>query len=327
MAKLKILLGSPCSGKSTYAREHMGENDLIFDYDDLAAAITCNDGRAENRNQAHRVIQGWRYTLCNIIRDGECEADTVWMPITNISDSFRQKLDEIGAEVIEMETTEAECLERLCKDKNRPDKERWADLIRAWYASRVRCMADSTGEVKIELREDSAVIEGYVNAVERDSKVLPPSMSGKESDVPFVERIKAGAFGNALHRDANVKFMLNHERVIESPIKLEEDVIGLHARATVTDPELLGYARSGALTGWSFGFYVRRCEWDMDAQPPRRDIYDLTLDEVSILTKTPAYIATTVEVRSAPDQPERDENERGTVPLEILTTYIDFLEA
>lgn len=46
--------------------------------------------------------------------------------------------------------------------------------------------------MKIEIRADSVVIDGYVNAVERDSKVLHNAKG------PFVEKIKAGAFKRAV---------------------------------------------------------------------------------------------------------------------------------
>ena len=42
--------------------------------------------------------------------------------------------------------------------------------------------------MKVEIREDSVLIDGYVNAVEQDSKVLHNAKG------PFVEKIKAGEF-------------------------------------------------------------------------------------------------------------------------------------
>ena len=46
--------------------------------------------------------------------------------------------------------------------------------------------------MKIEIRADSVLIDGYVNAVERDSKVL------HNANGPFVEKIKAGTFQRSL---------------------------------------------------------------------------------------------------------------------------------
>ena len=74
-----------------------------------------------------------------------------------------------------------------------------------------------------------------------------------------------------------------------------------HARATITDPEVVKKARNGDLVGWSFGFYDRDVENKRDEDGfPLRDVRDLDLEEVSILDKTttPAYDGTLVAVRS-----------------------------
>lgn len=153
----------------------------------------------------------------------------------------------------------------------------------------------------ITIRSDSVEIEGYVNAVERKSKPLWSRIG------QFVERICKGAFFRALERNDDVKILLNHnpERVLGSQkqgnLELHEDSIGLHARATITDPEVIELARAGDLVGWSFGFYDREVEQKRDENGyPLRDVVDLDLEEVSILDKrtTPAYDGTLVSVRS-----------------------------
>lgn len=151
----------------------------------------------------------------------------------------------------------------------------------------------------ILIRADSVEIDGYVNAVERKSKPLS-SRQGK-----FIERICAGAFQRALDRGDDVRLLLNHDRdlggVKDGNLKLEEDNIGLRARATITDPEVIRKARNGELRGWSFGFLDRDVENKRDEDGmPLRDVKDLDLREVSILdnTKTPAYNGTLVMVRS-----------------------------
>ena len=155
--------------------------------------------------------------------------------------------------------------------------------------------------MQIRVRGDSVEIEGYVNAVERKSKPLWSRMG------QFIERICKGAFKKALSRNDNVRILLNHdpERDLggtkDGNLELEEDNIGLHARATITDPEVVKKARNGDLVGWSFGFYDREVEQKTDEDGfPLRNVRDLDLEEVSILdnTTTPAYDGTLVAVRS-----------------------------
>lgn len=157
--------------------------------------------------------------------------------------------------------------------------------------------------MKIILREDSVTIEGYVNAIERNSKPLM-SRIGR-----FIERICKGAFFNALKRNDDVKILLNHDpsRVLGSQkqgnLELEEDSIGLRACATITDPEVIKLARQGDLVGWSFGFYDMPDGVDEgideDTQLPLRKVRELLLEEVSILdrTRTPAYDGTLIMAR------------------------------
>ena len=157
--------------------------------------------------------------------------------------------------------------------------------------------------MNINIRNDSVEISGYVNAVERNSRPLT-SRIGK-----FIERICKGAFSNALKRSDDVHILLNHRwdrdlgSVKQGNLELHEDNIGLHARATVTDTDIVEKARNGELVGWSFGFK------DVDVDEGTQDnlllrmVKELDLVEVSILdrTRTPAYDGTLVMVRAEDD--------------------------
>ena len=55
--------------------------------------------------------------------------------------------------------------------------------------------------MNIEIRSKSVIISGYVNAVERDSRILPASMCAEATD-PFVEQVEAGAFQRAIDKTA-----------------------------------------------------------------------------------------------------------------------------
>lgn len=154
--------------------------------------------------------------------------------------------------------------------------------------------------MKIRIRENCVEIEGYVNAVERASKPLWSRMG------LFIERICKGAFSKALDRNDNVRILLNHnpERDLggtkDGNLELNEDNIGLHARACITDEEVVKKARNGELVGWSFGFCDRDVENKYEDGIPLRLVRDLDLAEVSLLdrTKIPAYDGTLVCVRS-----------------------------
>lgn len=154
--------------------------------------------------------------------------------------------------------------------------------------------------VRIEIRNDSVILDGYVNAVLRDSRPIP-SNRGR-----FIEQIEPRAFQNALDRTDNVDLLLNHDKnrklgsTKEGNLQLFEDNIGLRAICTVTDADVIEKAKNKQLRGWSFGFYANKDHWeDTDKEIQRRFVEDLDIFEVSIIdnTKTPAYIATSIEQR------------------------------
>lgn len=155
----------------------------------------------------------------------------------------------------------------------------------------------------IRVKDNSVEIDGYVNAVERLSKPLRDRLG------EFVERIKAGAFKRALERADDVRILLNHEwdkdlgGTKDGNLELYEDAIGLHARATITDEEVVRQAKNGELVGWSFGFTDRDVEQEEINGLTVRNVKDLNLYEVSLInrSKVPAYDGTLVAVRSADD--------------------------
>ncbi len=157
--------------------------------------------------------------------------------------------------------------------------------------------------LKVEVRGETVVITGYVNAVERYSKPITETLRDKIQT--FIERIKAGAFKTALKRNDDVKVLLNHDHNRElantkdGSAKLEEDNIGLRAEVIITDKEVVEKARQNKLVGWSFGFYSNADEVGTDGANTTRTITDLDLVEVSILddTKSPAYYGTSIKSR------------------------------
>lgn len=151
--------------------------------------------------------------------------------------------------------------------------------------------------MRVQIRENSIEIEGYVNAVCRDSRELA-DRRGK-----FVEQIESGTWQRALNREEEVKLLFNHDKKRElgstkDKVELWEDNIGLKIRATITDEEVIECAKNKKLTGFSFGFLANKQRFEQVREGlERRYIEELTLTEVSLLSRTPAYFGTQVELR------------------------------
>ncbi len=112
---------------------------------------------------------------------------------------------------------------------------------------------------RIELREQSVLIDGYVNAVGRDSRPIRDRRTGEK----FIEQIVPGAFKKALERADDIEILLNHDHSrrlgsTKENIKLFEDNIGLRAIAEITDAEIVKKAKEKKLRGWSFGLSKRK---------------------------------------------------------------------
>lgn len=179
-------------------------------------------------------------------------------------------------------------------------------------------------KMKIEIRNDKAVVSGYVNAVGRDSRPIT-DVRGK-----FVEQIEPGAFRASLERSENVDLLLNHDKskvyasTRDGSLKLTEDSIGLRAEAVLSDAEMIRKARTGEFRGWSFGMYVGDSAMEERAEGiPRRHVKSLNMFEVSLIDKSriPCYVGTSVECRSdgeilaelrySEEEPEIVEEERS----------------
>lgn len=164
--------------------------------------------------------------------------------------------------------------------------------------------------MKIEIRGETALIEGYVNAVERESRPIP-SIRGT-----YTEKVAQGTFQRALNSGKQVELRFNHEKVLGSTadgtLELREDAIGLYAKALVTDAEVIEKAKHNELRGWSFGFRDNNPK----IEDSKRVLSNIELREVSILTKTPAYIATSIEMR---DEEEITLESRGIEDIAEVT--------
>lgn len=174
--------------------------------------------------------------------------------------------------------------------------------------------------MRIEIRGNQVLLDGYVNAVDRESRVLP-SPRGR-----FKEKILPKTFERALQKADDVELRFNHDEnrklgsIKGGNLELREDNIGLRAIATVTDEIVIEKAKKGELRGWSFGFIDNKPNWiDGEDGIQRRFLEDIDLLEVSILDKTPAYIATSIEARGEESVISEQRNEEFTAQIEDST--------
>lgn len=161
---------------------------------------------------------------------------------------------------------------------------------------------------KIELRVQSVeldtsqdmIVEGYVNKVEHLSKKLG------FGDYEFYEKIEKGAFKRALDNAKSIKLLYEHngDNLLASTkngsLYLEEDDIGLRMKAKIVDTTLgkdtYKLIKSGLIDSMSFGFVVKKDDWQEIDKKKIRTVKELELYEVSIV-ENPAYAQSSVSAR------------------------------
>jgi len=144
---------------------------------------------------------------------------------------------------------------------------------------------------------DGMSFTGYAAVFNSDSEPLP-----------FIERIAPGAFRKSLKGRNTIKMYMNHDSSMllastrSKTLRLEEDSRGLLVNADLPDTtvgrDLSVLMKRGDVDSMSFGFSVPAGgdSWSDDGMT--RELRNVRLHEVSVVTGFPAYKATSATVRS-----------------------------
>lgn len=127
-----IVCGSPCSGKSTYVKEHFKTGDIVCDVDRLFSAL-CYNEEHHSELYAHEMATIMYEDLLDIIRDRKGHWKNAYViSLANTEDKISQLKERVKAdEVVILDTTMEVCLERA---KERPFYFQW--IIEDWFSKR-----------------------------------------------------------------------------------------------------------------------------------------------------------------------------------------------
>lgn len=130
--KIKIVFGAPCSGKTRYVRNHIGESDMVYDYDALLFALTGRTEHVTKKHAAHIPIVQLRRVLVDLAQ-AERQIQTFWMICSWPNYYTLNSVSGLQHEKIYIAATKEQCLDHLANDQSRPDKEAWKAVIDDWY--------------------------------------------------------------------------------------------------------------------------------------------------------------------------------------------------
>lgn len=126
MTNIHIVYGAPLSGKSTYVRNNLSDNDLMYDYDDLMQSLSGLPYQTKNDNLSGFVLDMRKAIMDRLLYDKSI--DNAYIITTFIS----KDLIDLDAEYIKMDTDYMTCINRL-KQADRSDKDELHYVIGDWF--------------------------------------------------------------------------------------------------------------------------------------------------------------------------------------------------
>ena len=125
---ITVIIGSPCAGKSTYAREKMSEGDVVVDYDELAKAFGSTKAHESYGAVRTVALAARREAISRILQGIDSNAYIIH---TNPQQEMVDEYLKAGAEFVLLDPSKEVCLQRA---EQRP--QHTIDGIEKWYANK-----------------------------------------------------------------------------------------------------------------------------------------------------------------------------------------------
>lgn len=330
---MHVILGPPCSGKSTYVRDHSEPGDVLVDYDAIAQALGSKEPYDAPKPIKSAAFAARSAVIAHVIDTG-AEA---WVIHASPTVAQMERYRAIGAEIVEMDTDMETCLERAEAD-GRPD---WtAGVIRDWFGRNEKrgYMSHLTKEFNVELDggdENERTFTGYASTFDRE----PDS---------YGDVIAKGAFEKTLARfkekGRRIPLLFGHN--MDDPdynlgyVEAEEDERGLKVTGhifmdTPKGQTVYQLLKRGQVDRMSFAFDVLdQGPVTLDGGVKVNELREVELFECSIVTVPANPHAEITDVKAADqegaeepeDMPEGASDRLGEIAREINDALGSFAE-
>ena len=132
MGKTTIVCGPPGAGKSTYARQQMGDGDMLIDLDDIKGVLSSRPG-----HQCPASITEFAIAAMEAVIDALSRPNTVphvWLVTCKPHREERATLArELDAEVVVLAVPVIDCMRHLKADDTRINVPAWVGLADKWW--------------------------------------------------------------------------------------------------------------------------------------------------------------------------------------------------
>ena len=195
---LHVITGPPCSGKSTYVREHAQDGDVLVDFDAIAQALGSSVAHGSEGHVREAAFKA-RNAVVGYLLDNAKDAEG-WIIHSSPADWQLEAYETAGAEFIALDADMETCLERAEQDGRPPDE---ADKIREWFANNNQApkgaffmhskgvvMNIKTKTVDVKADETNGSITGYASTWTREPDSYGDVVA-KGAFAESIERIKA----------------------------------------------------------------------------------------------------------------------------------------
>lgn len=294
---IHVITGAPCSGKSTYVREHAKEGDLRIDYDVIAQALGATNSHAADGLVKQAAFDAREGAIRTALKDTESES---WIIHTTPSEEHMKLYEEAGAEFVHLDPGFDECMARAERDE-RPQQS--IDGIRKYYG-KGRPMEIKTKTY--DIKADNGTITGYASTWIREPDSYGDIVA-KGAFAESIEQIKAE--GRVL------PLLFNHDgddldKYIGTVVNLEEDDHGLKFDATFDATPEAQRAREltmdGRLAKFSFAYDVLdQAEVTLEDGRKANELRKLNIHEVSLVLYPANPDTSVVSVKAAEEKAGR----------------------
>ena len=279
-----------------------------------------------DRHQSDREAQGWSpgedgYPSNGRIAWALWGGDAGWNRSQSIMEDVSNDQETVRSEMEDIETGVA------IEEELSAPKVRYAMLEAEQRRVNGREVEYRTMEVGgLELRaadtDGSPVFSGYAAVFNSPSEPLP-----------FTETIAPGAFRRTLKSEREIRMFVNHDSgqplatTRNGSLRLSEDARGLRAEAdlpnTTAGRDLATLIESGVVHSMSFGFSIPRGGDSFSDNGQTRELREVILHEVSVVTGFPAYPATSgATVRTTEEIAVEEVADRG-LPVALAQRIFD----
>lgn len=330
---IHVVVGPPCSGKSTFVQTNAPAGTPRWDFDHVASTVAGTETGHDIPQPVRDIVLALRRGLMGYVLDAETVVEDIWIIHASPSPNTIQRLAAAGAEFQLLDPGLEECLARAQRE-NRPAFTEAA--IRAWYDNPPELPEEKgtpmppnikSFHVKADTLDDAGTFTGYASVFDTVDS--------------YGDVVRKGAFVDTLSEwkssGRTLPVLYGHDFVdpfsnIGGVTEAVEDDHGLKitAQLDMDNPKAAQVHRlmkEGRLAEMSFAYYVRDAAWATVDEVEVYELKDLKLLEVSVVPIGANPNTSIVDVKSArrmlstaAKQADGPEREALSAALKALTT-------